>query len=182
MRHFYQLYQEDAGAFTGYLPGTGTLNWSSSKPFTNAQMPILYRDRQNSEQWMGNNNYTRMPILAKLTFIYSLMTRSAQGSNDPEEFDLYMVYTPVFTYWNPYNVELWIPDNLLGNLSSTYQVLPMGFQYFEGLNPTPTREDEVFTGNSHSFLRSDDSSSDIVFKPGELRIFSHQSISPQGGA
>lgn len=38
----------------------------------------------------------------------------------------------------------------------------------------------LFTGNAHSFLRSG-TSPEIVFKPGEIRIFSHKSIGPQTG-
>ncbi len=43
--------------------------------------------------------------------------------------------------------------------------------------PTPGL---LSTGNAHSFLRSGNGS-DIIFKPGEIRLFSHPTIGPQTG-
>ncbi len=181
MRHFYRMYRQDSDANAGSIGSSGGLRWERGKPWSEVQVPLLYRDRSNANQWWGDNSYHRVPVLAKLTFIYSLKTERAGGAGsqaDPYRYRLYLVYTPVFTYWNPYNVELRIPDNTLGSLSSTYQVLPMGKQFY--LRNVPQNEpDGLFTSNAHSFLRSG-SGRDIVFKPGEIRLFSHASIGAQG--
>ncbi|MCH7226191.1 hypothetical protein [Haloferula sp. A504] len=181
LRHYYRMYRNSSDANTGSIGSSGALRWDGAEPWTEAQVPLLYRDRSNRNQWWGDNSYHRVPVLAKLTFIYSLMTEIAGGSgsgSDPYRYRLFLVYTPVFTYWNPYNVELRIPDNTMGSLSSTYQVLPMGKQFF--LRDTPQQEpDGLFTSNAHSFLRSG-GGGEIVFRPGEIRLFSHPSISQQG--
>jgi hypothetical protein len=182
MRHFYRMYRSSSDATTGDMGTSGALRWSSSKPYTEAQMCLLYRDRAKEGQWLGNNAYHRLPILAKLTFIYSLMSEQASGTGtaaDPKKYRLYLVYTPVFTYWNPYNTELKIPDNTMGSLSSTYQVLPMGKSFYLG-NTIQGATSTLYTGNAHSFLRSGNGG-DIIFKPGEIRIFSHPTVGPQTG-
>lgn len=183
MRHYYRMYRQSSDAATAGTGNAGALGWSGSKPYTDVQIPVLYRDNGNSGKWQGNNSYNRIPVLAKLTFIYSLVSEYVSGSGtaaSPNRYRLSMVYTPVYTYWNPYNVELRVPDNILGCLSSTYQVLPMHKNFYLGDTAQGPSPDGLFTGNAHSFLRSS-SGSQIIFKPGEIKVFSHQAISPQSG-
>ena len=186
MRHYYRMYRETSDATTRDAPSGGTgspgmLKWSGSQPYTESQIPLLYRDKPKTGLWLGDNAYLRLPILAKLTFIYSLVSEQfVPGSTTDLRYRIYLVYTPVFTYWNPYNTELRIPDNTLGCLSSTYQVLPMRTQLYLGNVPQATPA-SLFTGNAHSFLRSGSGSSEIIFKPGEIRLFSHKVIGPQNG-
>lgn len=185
LRQYYRMYRNTTDATSPSSPqgmGTsGALTWSGSTPFTQAHAPLLYRDRTKVGQWLGDHAYTRLPVLAKLTIIYSLMTeRVAPASTTDLRHRLLLVYTPVYTYWNPYNTELRIPDNVLGCLSSTYQVLPMRTQLFIGNTPQGASPGSLFTGNAHSFLRSG-GGGDIIFKPGEFRVFSHSAISSQNG-
>jgi hypothetical protein len=181
MRHYYRMYRQSSDANTGDIGSSGALQWAGTKPWSEAQVPLLYRDRNNSNQWMGDNSYTRMPVLAKLTFIYSLMTERVNPNSTTDlRYRLYLVYTPVLTYWNPYNVELRIPDNTMGCLSSTYQVLPMHWQLYLKNNVQGADPSGLFTGNAHSFLRSG-TGGDIVFKPGEIKLFSHTTIKSQSG-
>jgi hypothetical protein len=185
MRHYYRMYRNTSDATSpGLDAGTaasGALKWSRSVPYSEAHIPLLYRDATNTSQWLGNNAYLRLPVLAKLTIIYSLMTeRVTPGSTTDLRHRLLLVYTPIYTYWNPYNVELRIPDNTLGCLSSTYQVLPMRTQMYLGNVAQGASPSTLSTGNAHSFLRSG-SGSDIIFKPGEIKLFSHNVIGPQSG-
>lgn len=185
MRHFYRMYRNSSDATS---PGasvstgaSGALQWSGSQPYSDVQIPLLYRDRTKDGQWLGDNAYHRLPVLAKLTFIYSLLSERVNAASKTDlRYRLYLVYTPVYTYWNPYNVELRVPDNTLGCLSSTYQVLPMGSQMFLGNSPVAPTPGLLSTGNAHSFLRSGNGS-EIIFKPGEIRLFSHPTIGPQSG-
>jgi hypothetical protein len=185
LRHYYRMYRQTSDAtFRGLDVGTGAsgaLKWSGSKPYTEVQIPLLYRDIPKAPQWLGKNAYMRLPVLAKLTFIYSLMSQRLNPASTTDlRYRLYLVYSPVYTYWNPYNVELRIPDNTLGCLSSTYQVLPMGSQMFLGNTPLVPTPGLLSTGNAHSFLRSGNNG-DIVFKPGEIKLFSHPTIGAQSG-
>jgi Tfp pilus assembly protein PilV len=180
MRHYYRMYRRDSGSGQG-TGAAESLDWNRSQPYASAQVPILYRDKTNTNQWHGDDSYYRLPVLAKLTFIYSLMSERVNPNSTTDlRYRLYLVYTPIYTYWNPYNVELRIPDNTLGCLSSTYQVLPMVSQMFLGNAPVNAEPGLLSTGNAHSFLRSG-SSADIIFKPGEIRLFSHPTIGPQSG-
>jgi len=185
MRHFYRMYRNSSDATSpatnASTGASGALQWSGSQPYSDSQIPLLYRDRTNVGQWLGDNAYLRLPVLAKLTFIYSLMSERVDPASTTDlRYRLYLVYTPVYTYWNPYNTEMRIPDNTLGCLSSTYQVLPMGSQLFLGNTPVTATPGLLSTGNAHSFLRSGNGS-EIIFKPGEIRLFSHPTIGPQTG-
>jgi hypothetical protein len=189
MRHFYRMYRTNLDATEiggGSGPGAGTdtsgsLKWSGGRPYSESQIPVFYRDAGKSGSWQGDNAYLRLPILAKLSFIYSLRTeRFNPASTTDLRYRLQLVYTPIYTYWNPYNTELRIPDNRLGCLSSTYQVIPMRWQLYLGNTPQGATPGALFSGNAHSFLRSGNGS-DIVFKPGELKVFSHPGIGPQSG-
>ncbi|MFK7911147.1 MAG: hypothetical protein AB8F34_11200, partial [Akkermansiaceae bacterium] len=179
MHQYYRMYRQD-GDNTGRGTRTSrSLEWDSIDPYATAQVPLLYRDRSNANQWHGDDSYQRLPVLAKLTFIYSTMTERVNPASTTDlRYRLYLVYTPVLTYWNPYNVELRIPDNTMGCLSSTYQVLPMHWQLYMGNIAQKTELSGLFTGNAHSFLRSANGG-DIIFKPGEIKLFSHTEIKPQ---
>ena len=180
MRHYYRMYRQDSDATSRGTGSSHSLEWDGNEPYATAQIPLLYRDQSNANQWHGDDSYYRLPVLAKLTFIYSLKTERVNPASTTDlRYRLYLVYTPVFTYWNPYNTQLRIPDNTMGSLSSTYQVLPMHTQFYLGNNAQTTAPTGLFTSNAHSFLRSGDGS-DIVFKPGEIKLFSHTSIAPQG--
>ncbi len=183
MRQFYRMYRRDVSSSAVTL-GTGappSLQWAGTTPYASAQMPLLYRDLPKAGEWQGDNAYQRLPVLAKLTFIYSLMSERANPTSTTDlRYNLFLVYTPVYTYWNPYNVEIRIPDNILGCLSSTYQVMPMRMQSYRGNTAQGTGPGALFTGNAHSFLRSGNGN-DIIFRPGEIRLFSHSTIVPQDG-
>lgn len=178
MRYFYRMYRQDVGPSRG-TGSPDSLEWSGSTPQAKAQIPLLYRDASKANQWQGDDSYLRMPILSKLTFIYSLLAEQISPT-DPR-YRLLLVYTPVYTYWNPFNTELRIPDNTMGCLSSTYQVLPMRTQFYLGNNLQTANTGSLFTGNAHSFLRSGNGDPFIVFKPGEFKLFSHATIGPQTG-
>ncbi len=187
MRHFYRMYRQDPDPVRRGIENAHSLEWDGSQPYATGQAPILYRDRNNDNQWLGDDSYHRLPVLAKITFIYSLMARKFSTNPNDYRYRHYVVYTPVYTYWNPYNVEMRIPDNRLGCLSSTYQVLPMHMQTFNGnrADRSGSASDPnydpigILTGNAHSFLRSEDGG-DIIFKPGEFRVFSHRIMKNMG--
>jgi len=183
MRHFHRMYRRDVSA----ARGTGTpdsLQWDGSKPYSGIQLPM---SRQSGGfAWTGENSYLRHPVLAKLTYIYSLMARPVTpGSTTDLRQRLFMVYTPVFTYWNPYNVELRIPDRSFGGLSSTYQVFPMRSRLyvndrFVTASDNTTGSDYLGSANAASFLRSGNGG-DVLFAPGEFRVFSYATIGNKTG-
>jgi type II secretory pathway pseudopilin PulG len=174
MRHYYRMYRQDSDATPAESGGGGALGWNGSKPSTGT---VWTTNFLTTNGWNGSNNYWRIPILAKLTFIYSLISEQVPDSA-PTRYLLYMVYSPVLTYWNPYNTELVLPNNMLSSLQAPYKALPVRTQLFLG-NNAETSDNFLFSTNLHSFLNSDNGS-DIVFKPGEIRLFSHNYVGGMG--
>lgn len=190
MRHFYRMYRSNSDATIGGTNGSGSLNWERDKPWTNVVATTNLTSRgvgTGGADWNGSNNYWRVPILAKITFIYSLLAEPVPAQ--PGRFRCYHVFSPVFTYWNPYNTELRIPDGKHTMATSAYRVWPhTGEVYVNGV--LRSAQDSNWAGfgtfaysqsiNAMSVLRSD-SGGDIIFKPGEFRVFSYRSNVTTGG-
>jgi hypothetical protein len=178
MRHFYRMYRSGSDATIGGTGGAGALNWAGSKPSTDV-VSTADLGSTDASVWNGSNNYWRIPILAKITFIYSLLTEPATTAG---RYKCYHVYSPVFTYWNPYNTELRVPDGKITMASSAYRVWPNSGEFYLGDTVNKNSADMGAFGtfgysqgiNSMSALRSG-TGGDIVFKPGEFRVFSHTS-------
>lgn len=178
MRHYYRMYRNTSDATTGTVEtnGAATLNWSGAKPYTGCVSTV--NAGTTTVAWEGDNNYKRMPILAKATFIYSLL--ALPSATYPNKSELYHVYSPVFTYWNPYNVELRVPDNAIAMLTSAYKLMPntgelyLGNTLYQGLDDLGGSNGALGYGGTvvFSHLRSGNGG-DIVFRPGEFRVFSH---------
>ncbi|MCH7228715.1 hypothetical protein [Haloferula sp. A504] len=178
MRHYYRMYRSDSDALSpawtnGGTSGKPALNWSGAKPYTDV-VATSNCFSNSSNDWDGKDSYLRIPVLAKLTFIHSLMTERAGTSNGETTYRLYLVYTPVYTYWNPYNVELRIPNGALAVLSSAYKIFPLRAQLYTNGTPMGGPK-EIFVNNTWSQVQSG-SGGDVVFQPGEFRLFSHDTI------
>ena len=169
LRHYYRMYRQTSDATNQGTAGSGNLQWDNYTPWTKVVSPMMGRT------WQGSNTYYRMPIMAKLTFIYSLQSIPVPNST-PKKYNCYLVYTPIYTFWNPYNVELRIPNNLLGTLSLPYKILPLGYySYLHGSQRGGLQPISVAKLADHGSRFLSDKSSEIVFKPGELKMFSYRS-------
>lgn len=175
MRHYYRMYHGGSTATIGNTGGAGSLNWNGSKPWTDLVSTTAIGG--SSTAWNGSNSYWRAPVLAKVTFIYSLVS---EPSATPGKYDCYQVYSPVFTFWNPYNVELHIPDKIISMFTSAYKIMPNAGQFWLGNSIHKDTSALGLSINVQSFLRSG-TGGEIIFKPGEFRIFSHKGTSTSGG-
>ena len=175
MRHFYRMYRSGSDATLGGTHGAGSLNWAGSKPWTDYVASTSLGTWGST--WDGSNNYWRSPILAKITFIYSLI--SEPSATQPGKYDCFHVYSPVFTLWNPYNTEMRVPDGKIQYLTSAYKVWPNTGEFWLGNTLSKTADQMGAFGQfgysqgivTQSFLRSGNGH-DIVFAPGEFRVFS----------
>ena len=169
MRHYYRMYRSQSDATAEGTEGKGSLNWSSgTQPWTNVACSLY------GQSWTGSNSYWRMPVLAKLTFIYSLQSIEVPNTT-PKRYNCYMVYSPIYTFWNPYNVELRIPDNSLKTLSLPYKILPLGYySHLNGSQQGGLRPFYQTLKNDYGSHFRSGGGSDIIFKPGEIKIFSYQ--------
>lgn len=188
LRHYYRMYRQSSDATVrpyagsnvtnagGGIGGPGSLNWAADGPYTEMVSTANNCDRDLYNRWTGSNSYWRVPILAKITFIFSLRT-TIRTAGPPARYDYDLLYTPVYTFWNPYNVRLRIPDQQLVLSTSAYPTIPIGRELFNnntfvnegGINPS------AGINYGTSYLRSSNGGP-IVFEPGELRVFSYSSV------
>jgi hypothetical protein len=165
MRHFYRMYRQDADAeartyATGGTGGSPALKWDGSKPWSDCNVSTY------GSLWWGQDTYYRFPVLTNVTFIVSLKT---EATATPGLHNLRYVASPVYVLWNPYNVELRMPKNSLVTRSYLTQVQTLVGKFYLGNT----------VSNSNLLLEFDDdyarfmtrTPGDIVFKPGEFRIF-----------
>jgi len=165
MRHFYRMYRQDSdaearGYVTGGTGGSPALKWDGSKPWSDSNVSTY------GSAWWGQDTYYRFPVLTNVTFILSLKT---EATTTPGRHNLRYVASPVYVYWNPYNVELRMPKDSLVTRSYLTQVQTLMGKFFLGNT----------VSNSNLLLEFDDdyarfmtrTPGDIVFKPGEFRIF-----------
>jgi type II secretory pathway pseudopilin PulG len=167
MRHFYRMYRQDNDEEARSFDEGGTdeskttgLDWQGSKPFTKCNV-----NRANSS-WGGQDTYHRFPVLTNLTLILGLKTRP---STPADTYQLDYVVTPVYVYWNPYNVEMRVPVGSLATRCYLMQVQPLLGQYYHG--DTIKKSDYIMNFNDDDVFVMERTSSEIVFKPGEFRIY-----------
>jgi hypothetical protein len=166
MQHYYRMYRNNPIDATATEQGkSGALNWNRNKPSTDfassSSMTV------EAPPWNGSNHYWRAPVLAKLTLVYSLVARPAGG----EKYSCLQYYSPVFTFWNPYNTELVIPSGMMTMSCKAYRLWPTNTRfYLNGIYKT--KNDYGEARNFNGRLTNSGGSGDIIFQPGELRLFS----------
>ena len=123
-----------------------------------------------------------MPTVARVDTVFSLVTREAHAnhqSGTPYRYMLHMMYLPVITLHNPYNVPL-----RFTNLQVEFSDIPIGFEFLinnqslssSGLIPLnrmyiydeSANKKKVFNMTLSSSL---DRAAEVVMKPGETTIF-----------
>jgi hypothetical protein len=167
MRHYYRMYRSGSDATPTESGKPGSLIWTGNKPMTDfATSTSLALE---SPSWDGSNHYWRVPILAKLTIIYSLVAKPAPDG----KFYCLQYYSPVFTYWNPYNTEMVVPSDQMMLSCKAYRMWPTNMKFYlngvlKGTNGYA--EAKNFSGKLMSGGRGN-----IIFKPGELKVFSMKS-------
>ncbi len=173
MRHFYRMYRQDSDALAPDWGSRGTegssgLQWTGSKPWTNCNLALYFSPSE------GRDTYTRFPIMTSLTYILSLR---AEPTGTANRYNLRYVASPICVYWNPYNVELKVPNEKFAMRSYLAQVHTMDGQFY--LGNTWSKEVALRFDDDYARMMSG-TGDDLVFKPGEFRIFSPTVNSLQG--
>ncbi len=176
MRHFYRMYRQDSDSLApeyknGGTTGNAALNWQGVLPWADCNMNNSFNSRRQIADgfWEGEDSYSRYPILSHLTYILSVKLYAMPNSRG--EFNVAYIGTPVAVYWNPYNVELRIPNKKVAFRSYLSDALPLvGTLYNDGI-----KKSETLLLFDDDFARIMDPSKpvgeELVFKPGEFRIF-----------
>ncbi|BCX46263.1 hypothetical protein HAHE_01710 [Haloferula helveola] len=167
MRHFYRMYRDSSDATPTEQGVAGSLQWSRAKPSTDYATSTSMQ--QTNPRWDGSNHYWRAPVLAKLTLVYSLVAKPAERG----KYYCRQYYSPVFTFWNPYNTQMVVPSGQMTISCKAYRMWPTNMAFhlngqFKAKNGYA--EAKNFTGRLKSSGRGD-----IVFEPGELKVFSMRS-------
>lgn len=166
MRHFYRMYRSGSDATPTEQGTTGALGWIGNKPSSDyASSSSL---TVTNPPWNGSNHYWRVPILAKLTIIYSLVAKETPP--DSGKYECLQYYSPVFTYWNPYNTQLVVPSGKISISSKGYRMWPTNTKFY--LNGVYKTRNGYYEAKNFSGRLSSGGSGDIVFQPGELKVFS----------
>lgn len=165
MRHYYRMYRAGSDANPTEQGKSGALNWTGSKPSTDfassSSMSVA------NPSWNGSNHYWRAPVLAKLTLVYSLVARPASAG----KYFCLQYYSPVFTFWNPYNTEMTIPSGMMSISCKAYRLWPTNMKFH--LNGIQKTTNGYFDAkNFNGRLTNPGGSGNIVFQPGELKVFS----------
>lgn len=126
------------------------------------------------------------PIVARVELVFSLLTRNAHGGwpgaigDSKKPYMLHMIYSPVVTLWNPYNVPL-----SFAAMEVEFKDLPVGFKFFVNrreMNTSFAPLDRLYVRNQHGgasksfgFKVKEDVGSRgsglSTLGPGETRVF-----------
>ncbi len=187
LQQHYQLYRIDAqwqppaapnsnaGNFLAYLQGVdanhpdpdGGVFWLGNKPAIDYYLYDLVNSQGSYRNW----------LIPKLEMVVQIQ-REPSG---PTSSKYKLIYNPVYTLWNPYNVTLRIPP-----ITFTTGVMPVRFRCYRNGAMTnnwadlPSLAATVYFRNSYGPVGSPDRSW-IVLAPGESRVFSAPSIRAQQG-
>ncbi len=166
MRHFYRMYRSGSDATPTEQGTTGTLDWIGSKP--SADYASSSSLKITNPPWNGSNHYWRTPVLAKLTLIYSLVAKETPPNSG--KYECLQYYSPVFTYWNPYNTPLVVPSGKISISCKGYRMWPTNTKFY--LNGIYKTMNGYYEAKNFNGTLSSGGSGDIVFQPGELKVFS----------
>ena len=160
----------------------------------------LYDTRSMMDQGNKKSGYARTPVMLAFMSNFALVTeappteKTAEGN---QGFLLRVAFSPMFLWWNPYNVPMRIRGRQLWSQSApyttswlqSYQVRKANTYYYEwsryGMYYQPDaakNNDGVANGfdkmdGGQFFQNSEsDQTGDIVFKPGEVLFFSTGNI------
>lgn len=167
MRHYYRMYRAGSDATPTESGKPGALVWNRNKPQTDFATSTSLA--VENPAWNGSNHYWRAPILAKLTIIYSLVARPAADG----KFNCLQYYSPVFTFWNPYNTEMIVPSGQMIISSKAYRMWPTNLKFY--LGGVFKAQNEYFEAKNFNGRLMSGGRGDIIFKPGELKVFSMKS-------
>lgn len=173
MRHYYRMYRtaSDTTLWGSTHTGVhGSLKWDGTNPYTEVLATQDFRPERSN--WTGENAYMRVPIIAKLTFLHSIKTEP--NPITPGERFIRHLFSPVFTIWNPYNTEMRFPSGRVGFPAAINHTWPTeGEIYKDGVRRPGIGTSDL---GSHGVYFHSDSGSEVIFKPGEFKVFSYRDI------
>ena len=175
MREYYRLYRTDFSNSALMKPVT----WApGGKPETRR---FLMCDKVLA---MDTNGYARDLILLRQSWVISLKTEA--DIKNPDKTNYWILAVPVLYLWNPYNITLNVGPGEFASFAGLNYAMNLQFMLDTVGSWTnlgqPQKIDPVtgavtnLTEGGRRMIISDPSSSLIEFKPGEVRVFSTDTI------
>lgn len=127
---------------TSNINGTPALKASVPSGYN----PVRYdpRSRSNKVNPQAPRGLLLMPVVAKVQMQFSLVAKDAHGnwgggtdrnfSTPDDNYMVYMIYSPIVTLYNPYNIPLTFDE-----LRIDFKDLPIGFRFYRNGQPQTTR-------------------------------------------
>ncbi len=173
-------------------------NLSGTNPQVKAFVPPGYnpvkydaRSRTYKANPMAPRGLMLMPVVAKVQMQFSMVAKQAHGpwsggvdknpATAADNYMVYMIYSPIVTLYNPYNVPLSFDE-----LRIDFKDIPIGFRFYKNGTPmtrTMAHMNQLYVGHDgHSKtaktfglnLRNNfgaTRSGPVVMQPGENRVF-----------
>ncbi|MEK7954009.1 pilus assembly PilX family protein [Luteolibacter soli] len=180
-QHYYRLYQRTTANDN---PKDGLKSYVSSRYRLATVSDRTLRDNRYEPNMATLTESVIMPTIAKVDIVFSMMTRDVHGGRAdglraagyPKM--LHLMYLPVITLHNPYNVPLRFTQ-----LELEFEDLPMGFQFFVGGQPATSNiqafnqlyvnKENGSTKKIFKLLLTGDltANREVVMGAGETRIF-----------
>jgi len=133
--------------------------------------------------------YYRDPVLLKFYQVFGMVTYKQSDTR----WNCDLSYSPTFVWWNPYNVEMRVPSDKLAAHSLVYKTGLLQIRAWnKGLidRSASQKKYDAEGFSTYEFIQSNDplyaygndwgnpfrrsvTGGDIIFKPGEILIFSH---------
>jgi hypothetical protein len=179
--HHYRLYQRTN---TNDNPRDGMKASAGSRYRLNQVTDRTLRDVRFEPNMATLTESIMMPTIARVDVMFSLVTRDVHGGREAAlraagfPYMLHLMYLPVITLHNPYNVPLRFTQ-----LEVEFADLPIGFQFVINGQPATTSMvafNQLYVGNEGGsspkifrvVLTGDlNRTAEVVMGPGETRIF-----------
>ncbi len=183
MRDYYRLYRA--------FPGDGNkqpIEWSGTTPETRRFVMGVQPQRWDTA------GYMRQLVMLRQNWV--LATASEPNPSMPGGIEYQILAIPVIYVWNPYNVAMRVSSKEVSYLAAMFYSVGMWHKVYRGntlisddqfpevLAFGQGKVNNTVTANQSGYrmVLTEDSGSDIVFEPGQVRVFSTDSeATRQGG-
>ncbi len=130
-----------------------------------------YLSQSGSAAAAVNDVFYNYTFLTKLEtrFVYSLVSEKSTDAAGNESYNLFLVFDPISTFWNPFNITYNIPRS--GFNAIKFWGMPYTLNLKIGDNQISPRLDEIINNGDLTNLQIG-RSQDFVMRPGEVQVIS----------
>ncbi len=176
LREYYRLYRN----FGGTDSVGRALQWNGGTPSTRRYL-VGRKSHAHILDIPDAAGYARQPVLLKQTWIIATRAEPAAAGGTPGTYDYYLVGVPVFHLWNPYNVPMTIGSREMSVVGGIDLATTLRYRLYRGTQMVADQpfslsaEGSPFGYSLYQVRPTESGGSDMVFQPGEVRVFTVES-------